>query len=48
MMKETIWNMFEKTGNIQAYLFYKEIEENDQLKSERFLTEKELQLAMSN
>ena len=48
MMKETIWNMFEKTGNLQAYLFYKEIEKKDQLKSERLPTEKELQLAMSN
>ena len=26
MMKELIWNVFEKTGSITSYLLYKEIE----------------------
>lgn len=26
MLKEFLWNAFEKTGNIEAYIFMKEIE----------------------
>ena len=33
MLMELAWNAFEKTGNINFYVMYKEIqEENDQLK----------------
>ncbi len=27
MLKEFLWETFKKTGNIEAYIFYKEIEE---------------------
>lgn len=29
MLKEFVWNAFEKTGNIDAYVLYKEIQENN-------------------
>lgn len=39
MDKEAIWNIFVKTGDIEAYILYRELEEN----SSKFeLKEKEL------
>lgn len=29
MLKEFLWKAFEKTGNIDAYIFIKEIEQKD-------------------
>jgi YqzL-like protein len=34
MLKEFLWETFKKTGNIEAYVFYKEIEESDKTLSE--------------
>jgi hypothetical protein len=31
MLREFVWKTFENTGSIDAYVFYKEIEEKNQL-----------------
>lgn len=30
MLKDFLWEAFESTGNIEAYIFYKEIETSDE------------------
>lgn len=46
MLKEFAWNAFEKTGSIDAYVFYKEIEANSRMQEENFLAKEEV--AVSN
>lgn len=31
MLKEFVWRTFENTGNVDAYIFYKEIEERNKV-----------------
>lgn len=31
MLKEFLWETFKRTGDIEAYVFYKEIEEKDKV-----------------
>lgn len=31
MLKEFLWETFKSTGSIEAYVFYKEIEEKDEI-----------------
>jgi hypothetical protein len=34
MLKEFLWETFKKTGNIEAYVFYKEMEQTDEVEME--------------
>ena len=34
MLREFMWKMFENTGNIEPYMFFKEIEEKGKEKEE--------------
>ncbi|HOJ09013.1 MAG TPA: YqzL family protein [Clostridiales bacterium] len=29
MLKEFVWNLFQKTGNVRSYVFYREIVERE-------------------
>lgn len=46
MLKEFLWKAFEKTGNIDAYVFYKEMEEKSKALDEGMITREEV--AISN
>lgn len=35
MLREFVWKTFENTGSIDAYVFYKEIEEKNQLTKDK-------------
>lgn len=41
MLMEFIWKTFENTGNIESYIFYKEIEKNSNAVHERKIAEEE-------
>jgi len=41
MFKEFAWNTFIETGNLESYIFYKEIEERDRAAEQRKLAESE-------
>jgi len=46
MLKEFAWKAFECTGNIDSYIFYREIEEKNKVMAERKIAEEEA--AISN
>lgn len=46
MLKEFAWNTFINTGNIDAYVFFKEIEEKSRVLKEASMAEEEV--AISN
>lgn len=41
MFKEFAWNAFVETGNLDIYMFYREIEERDRAAEQRNLAEDE-------
>ena len=41
MLKNFAWNTFMKTGIVNSYLFYREIEERDRAEEQRKLAEAE-------
>ncbi|KIL44441.1 YqzL family protein [Jeotgalibacillus soli] len=42
-MLDFTWKVFSKTGNIDTYLLLKEIEEQDEIRSDMLITEEEWQ-----
>lgn len=42
MFKEFIWNTFIDTGNLESYIFFKEIEERDKAAEQRNLAQAEV------
>lgn len=48
MLKEFAWNAFEYTGNIESYIFYKEIEENSRATEQRRMAEAEAAISRSH
>ncbi|MDP4180949.1 MAG: YqzL family protein [Bacillota bacterium] len=46
MLRDLLWNAFEKTGEIDKYIFYKEISEKDVVKNE-IVTAAEEEVAIS-
>lgn len=48
MLKEFAWNSFIKTGNLEAYILYREIEERDRATEQRNLAEAEAATSVSN
>ncbi|MCX7923510.1 MAG: YqzL family protein [Clostridia bacterium] len=46
MLKEFAWNLFQNTGNIDAYVFYKELEEKNKALNDQKAAEDEV--AVSN
>ena len=46
MLREFTWKVFEKTGEVDTYMFYKEIQESNKLLGERKVAEEEV--AISN
>jgi len=47
MLKDFLWKAFEYTGNIDSYIFYKEIEEKDRAINERKIAEEEAATGIS-
>lgn len=45
MLKEFAWSAFEKTGNIDAYVFYREIQERNSQISETKAAEQEVAIS---
>lgn len=45
MLKEFIWRTFANTGNIDAYVFYKEIEEKSKEMIEGKIAEEEVAIS---
>lgn len=41
MLKDFAWNTFEFTGNIDSYIFYREINEKNRAEDERITAEAE-------
>lgn len=41
MLKDLAWNVFEHTGSMDAYIFYREINERDRADGERTVAEEE-------
>jgi hypothetical protein len=41
MLKDFAWNTFEHTGNIDSYIFYREIDERNRAEDERGIAEAE-------
>lgn len=41
MLKDFAWNSFEHTGNIDFYIFYREINERNRAEDERIIAEAE-------
>lgn len=41
MLKDLAWHMFEHTGSMDAYIFYREIKEGDRGDDERTVAEAE-------
>lgn len=41
MLKDFAWNAFIESGNIDSYIFYREIEERDRSDEQRSLAEAE-------
>lgn len=48
MLKEFLWETFKKTGNIEAYVFYKEIENDCKSKSESEVEETAVEIECVN
>lgn len=48
MLKEFAWNAFINTGNLESYIFYKEIEEKDRAAEQSKLAEAEAAPSVSN
>ncbi|AUS96392.1 YqzL family protein [Clostridium thermosuccinogenes] len=42
MLKEFAWSAFEKTGSVDAYVFYKEIEAHDKIQENNALAKEEV------
>jgi hypothetical protein len=42
MFKEFVWNAFVETGNLESYMFYKEIEERDRAAEQRNQAQEEV------
>jgi len=47
MLKDFAWTAFEFTGNIDSYIFYREIEERSKVKEQRRMAEDEAALSGS-
>lgn len=45
MLQDFAWNTFEKTGNIDAYVFFKEIQEKRNLINETKAAEQEVAIS---
>lgn len=45
LLKEFAWRVFERTGNINAYMFYKDIQNNDVALNEKNLAEEEVAIS---
>ena len=45
MLRDFAWKTFENTGNIDAYVFLKEIEEKNKIISERNVPEEEVAIS---
>jgi len=41
MLRDFAWNAFEMTGNIDSYMFYREIREKDKAAQERIIAQEE-------
>lgn len=48
MLKDYFWNTFENSGNIQAYIFYKELKEHDIVNSESLTNKEEADIKISS
>jgi hypothetical protein len=48
MFKEFAWNAFVETGNLDFYMFYKEIVERDRAAEQRNLAEDEAATSLGN
>ena len=42
MLKDFLWSLFERTGNIEAYLLYREIVKKEKIEVEQFITEQDM------
>ncbi|MDP4092645.1 MAG: YqzL family protein [Bacillota bacterium] len=47
MLKEFAWDAFQYTGNIDAYVFLKEIEENAKIVNQSIITQEEVAISNS-
>jgi hypothetical protein len=47
MLKDFFWDTFKDSGNIQAYIFYKELDELDKVKTESFKNKEEIDIKIS-
>ena len=47
MLKEFAWKAFESTGNIDTYIFLKEIEEKDKIAEETTVARDEVAISKS-
>ncbi|MCX8130261.1 MAG: YqzL family protein [Clostridia bacterium] len=41
MLREFVWKTFENTGSLDAYVFFKEIEEKNRIKQDSSIAEEE-------
>lgn len=48
MLKDFAWNTFMKTGIVDSYIFYREIEERDRAAEQRILAEAEAATSVSH
>lgn len=48
MFKEFAWNTFIETGNLESYMFYREIEERDKVAEQSNLAEPEAATSAGN
>ena len=48
MFKEFAWNAFIETGDLESYMFYREIEERDKVADQTNLAEAEAATSVGN
>jgi hypothetical protein len=48
MLKDFFWSTFENSGNIQAYIFYKELNELDKVNNENLINKEEADIKISS
>lgn len=48
MFKEFAWNAFIETGDLESYMFYREIEERDKVAQQNDLANTEVATSASN
>ena len=45
MLKDFLWNVFENSGNIEVYVFYKQLDEDKNVRDQSFSIKNEVALS---